>query len=49
VDPDCASGAAEGVGNSCGLHIHAGKSCAADAMGHYYNPALPSDPWATVR
>ena len=46
VDPLCSSGAASATPNSCGVHIHSGTSCSADALGHYY--ATPSDPWTTV-
>ena len=45
VDPACSSGAG-GAANSCGIHIHAGTSCAEDALGHYYSTA--SDPWSAV-
>jgi len=32
--------------NSCGIHIHEGRSCYADAGGHFY--ATTADPWTTV-
>ena len=48
ADPNCVDGPTQGVANSCGVHIHAGTSCEADALGHYYNSALASDPWASV-
>jgi len=34
--------------NSCGLHIHAGQSCATDALvlGHWYDQTTMTDPWA---
>jgi len=49
-DPLCVSesGPESGVGNSCGIHIHAGLSCFDNAyvLGHYYNTdTLTSDPW----
>ena len=34
--------------NSCGIHIHAGTSCSADALGHYYTGSVTSDPWTTI-
>jgi len=51
VDLGCDSGPVEGVGNSCGVHIHSGTSCIAHALagGHYYDSeSLSADPWATV-
>ena len=47
VDPLCANGAGE-AGNSCGVHIHVGSSCASDAGGHYYTGIVTSDPWTNV-
>lgn len=48
VDPGCET-VPEGVKNACGIHIHEGKSCYADAGGHYWNTSLfEVDPWATV-
>ena len=46
VDPACASGPGAAP-NSCGIHIHAGKSCASDAGGHFFLSAT-TDPWANV-
>jgi Cu/Zn superoxide dismutase len=48
ADPDCVNGPINGTANSCGIHIHEGKTCddAAEVGGHYYNTALFSeDPW----
>jgi len=39
---------ATGVANSCGLHIHVGKTCtnATEIAGHYYdNSTYAADPW----
>jgi len=50
-DPACASGPLEGVSNSCGLHFHAGTSCATgdEVMGHYYDAAtISTDPWSAA-
>ena len=47
VDPLCVNGAGE-AGNSCGVHIHVGSSCASDAGGHYYTGIVTSDPWTNV-
>jgi len=44
----CLMGPKKETPNSCGVHIHAGFSCA-DAQGHYWDKeAINSDPWATV-
>jgi hypothetical protein len=48
VDPDCAYGADPLTANSCGIHFHAGESCAThdDVLGHYWNnEELANDPW----
>ena len=49
VDPACAAGPDKTQGaspNSCGIHIHEGTSCSADALGHYFFSAITgSDPW----
>lgn len=47
VDPACVSGAGTSS-NSCGIHIHSGNSCGADAGGHYYEGVVTSDPWSSV-
>ena len=47
VDPQCSSGAGS-AGNSCGIHIHAGSTCTADALGHYYTGAVSADPWTAI-
>lgn len=43
-------GAASGVKNGCGIHVHAGTSCDSHAAvsGHYYSPALATDPWLPI-
>lgn len=48
VDPACT--AAGDAANSCGIHIHAGTSCAtpAEVQGHYYGAPVDSDPWVDV-
>lgn len=48
VDGQCDSEPDPTVSNSCGIHIHIGASCDADAGGHLFNPAtggLETDPW----
>lgn len=45
ADVACAAGAGDAA-NSCGIHIHAGTSCAEDALGHLY--ADMDDPWTEV-
>ena len=47
VDPTCSSGRGHAA-NSCGVHIHAGKTCTADAGGHYYTGTVTSDPWTSI-
>merc|ERR550534_2556084 len=48
VDPRCWK-VPSGVPNACGIHIHVGESCYADAGGHYWNTTLiDHDPWAAV-
>ena len=44
-DPECSSGPGNSP-NSCGVHIHRGRSCSGDALGHFYNHA--ADPWMNV-
>ena len=49
VDPLCSGGAGPNRSNSCGVHVHEGESCGADAGGHLYDrAALREDPWAGV-
>jgi hypothetical protein len=46
VDPACATGPNTTISaNSCGIHIHEGTSCTADALGHYYADNGMADPW----
>lgn len=45
VDPNCKDGPGEKP-NSCGVHIHAGKSCKEDALGHFFKTT--NDPWKTI-
>ena len=48
VDPACSGGPGTAP-NSCGIHIHSGTSCSADAGAHYYvNPPITSDPWTSI-
>jgi len=53
LDTACVKGWLEVArpGNSCGVHIHSGKTCenAAEVGGHYWErDALESDPWAPI-
>eukprot|EP00929_Paragymnodinium_shiwhaense_P013627 TRINITY_DN12146_c0_g1_i1.p1 TRINITY_DN12146_c0_g1~~TRINITY_DN12146_c0_g1_i1.p1 ORF type:complete len:672 (+),score=120.37 TRINITY_DN12146_c0_g1_i1:110-2125(+) len=49
VDPRCNTSAVVTAANGCGIHIHAGNTCAA-AGGHFYDKtAIAADPWAAVR
>jgi hypothetical protein len=43
-DHNCTSYGPIGVNNSCGVHVHEGRSCSSDAKGHYYQN-MPNDPW----
>ena len=44
----CAGGAGP-ADNSCGVHIHSGMTCTADAGGHWYDDeTITEDPWASV-
>lgn len=48
VDPECV-GTQNGANNTCGIHIHAGTDCSADAGGHYWTDNFTSeDPWQPV-
>jgi hypothetical protein len=47
----CAAGPAAGVANSCGIHIHEGKTCddASAVGGHYYDKgSVSADPWSPI-
>ena len=46
VDPACTG--ASGAANSCGIHIHVGTSCGADAGGHFYTGRVTVDPWLNI-
>jgi len=50
LDTACGAGAAEGIANGCGIHVHSGTSCenAADVGGHFFSAALEADPWKPV-
>merc|ERR1711994_1177516 len=50
LDTACQAGAAEGISNGCGIHVHSGTSCedAADVGGHFFSAALEADPWKPV-
>ena len=48
LDPACTSGADPSVPNSCGVHVHEGRTCAGDAGGHFFTGAVTMDPWASV-
>jgi hypothetical protein len=47
VDPACASGAGTAA-NSCGIYIHTGMTCTADAGGHYFTSPVVADPWTSI-
>lgn len=47
VDPACSGGAGDAA-NSCGVHVHSGTSCSADALGHFFKGDVKADPWATL-
>lgn len=51
VEAECST--ASDAGNSCGIHIHAGTSCAttSDPLGHYYysdSSTVTADPWSSI-
>jgi hypothetical protein len=49
VDPACNMRPPEDVPNACGIHIHEGMSCYANAGGHYWNKSTyEEDPWTPV-
>ena len=47
VDPACSSGPGSAA-NSCGVHIHSGRTCTANAGGHYFTGTVTVDPWTSV-
>jgi hypothetical protein len=48
MDPKCANGPGPAA-LSCGIHIHVGKSCEEDALGHYWNHEfVKEDPWSHI-
>jgi len=47
VDPLCSGGPGDAA-NSCGVHIHAGKTCTDNALGHYFTGTVTADPWTTI-
>jgi len=47
VDPLCAAGAGDAA-NSCGVHIHSGYTCTADAGGHLFTGDVTTDPWTAI-
>ena len=47
VDPECALGPGTAA-NSCGMHLHTGSTCDADAGGHYFTGTVTADPWTTI-
>ena len=47
VDTACSSGAGTAA-NSCGIHIHSGSTCVADAGGHYFTGTVTADPWTSI-
>jgi len=50
LDSACVSGAANGIKNGCGIHVHTGTSCATHAGvgGHYWSPSSDPDPWLSI-
>jgi hypothetical protein len=47
LDTACSMGPGTAA-NSCGIHVHAGKTCHADALGHYYRDPVTVDPWTAI-
>lgn len=49
LDTACAGGAGSAA-NSCGVHIHSGKTCSDASLvgGHYYTGDVMADPWTSV-
>lgn len=47
IDPLCSAGAGTAA-NSCGIHFHSGRSCTADAGGHYFTGSVTTDPWTSI-
>jgi len=47
VDPLCSGGPGDAA-NSCGVHIHSGRTCDDDAGGHYFTGIVTDDPWTTI-
>ena len=47
VDTLCESGAGS-AGNSCAIHIHTGRTCVDNALGHHHTGAVTTDPWTSV-
>ena len=49
IDPACQTNRDPSIPNSCGIHIHEGPSCSANALGHHYDPTQTTfDPWTDI-